>query len=75
MVLQQGDQPQITNTFGISGHANVTNIGRDSITYEIVDDGAATGTHEKVASIDERLRVVHDERSSTLTVCSLSFQY
>lgn len=62
------------NTFGISGHANVTNIGRDNITYEIIDDGAAAGTYEKVASIDERLRVVRDERLSTLILCSLFSQ-
>lgn len=54
---------QMFNTFGTSGHANVTNIGR--ITYEIINDETAKATYEKVASIDERLRVVHDEKSST----------
>lgn len=54
------------NTAGISGHANVTNIGHDSVTYEIVDDGAAAGTYVKVTSIDDRLRVIYNKKSSVL---------
>lgn len=45
------------STSSISNHANVTNVARDNITYEIVDDGTPTRTFEKVAPINERLKV------------------
>lgn len=57
---------QTFNICGTSGHANVTSIGRDyNITYEIPDDATATRTFERVASIDERLKVDHDKAAST----------
>ncbi|KZP16473.1 hypothetical protein FIBSPDRAFT_1047549 [Athelia psychrophila] len=44
-------------TAGTSHGAHVVNVGRDNITYSGIDDQALAN----IASIDERLKVVHDK--------------
>lgn len=54
------------NTVGVSGNARVINIGGDHITY--CDTGAGIGTYDKVASIEERLRVDRDRMFGTFSI-------
>lgn len=54
---------QTSNISNISGHANVTSVGRDyNITYESIDDGR---TNSALESIDERLKISYDKAAST----------
>ncbi|KZP16469.1 hypothetical protein FIBSPDRAFT_934633, partial [Athelia psychrophila] len=48
---------QTFTTTGTSHGAHVVNVGRDNITYSGIDDQALAN----IASIDERLKVVHDK--------------
>ncbi|KAF7981785.1 hypothetical protein HWV62_31871 [Athelia sp. TMB] len=53
-------QMPIFNTAGISNEAQVYNIGRDHIINNYMDDQVGINTYEKVASIDDHLKILYD---------------
>ena len=56
------------STAGVSGHARVMNFGGDNINIAHIHDSSGTGTSTALATIKDRLMIVHDReigKSST----------
>ncbi|KAF7976850.1 hypothetical protein HWV62_5558 [Athelia sp. TMB] len=57
-------QVSAINTIGVSGHAKIINVAGDNITYK--DSANGLETYDKIASIEERLKVIHDTTFGTV---------
>lgn len=62
------------NTVGLDQNAHMVNIGGDHITHIEpvgINDGVGMRTYEKVVSIEERLKAVHDRNLGMSDSCAI----